>query len=72
MTLATELRGALGDIDIYFFDQLHRGQVTEQMRLLDAGCGRGRNLVGLLQHGASVWGVDSDPDAVVATRRLAA
>jgi len=42
------------------------------MRVLDAGCGFGRNLAYLLRDGFEVFGADSDPRAVNATRRLAA
>jgi 2-polyprenyl-3-methyl-5-hydroxy-6-metoxy-1,4-benzoquinol methylase len=42
---ADNLRREFGDIDIYVFDQLLRGRITEGMRVLDAGCGGGRNIV---------------------------
>lgn len=42
------------------------------MRVLDAGCGSGRNLVYLLRTGTEVFGVDADAHAVEAVRRLAA
>ena len=42
------------------------------MRVFDAGCGSGRNLVYLLRSGYEVFGVDTDPKAVEDTRRLAA
>ena len=42
------------------------------MRVLDAGCGSGRNLVYFLAEGYEVFGVDPDPNAVEHTRRLAA
>ena len=61
-----------GDIDIYLFDQLLRGRITEGMRVLDAGCGRGRNLVYLLQRGFDISATDATPEAVAATRALAA
>lgn len=67
-----DLRRELGDIDIYWFDQLLRGRITRGMRVLDAGCGRGRNLVYLLRHGYDVHGTDVDAHAVEATRQLAA
>lgn len=60
-----------GDIDIYLFDQLLRGRITPGMRVLDAGCGRGRNLVYMLRAGFDVYGVDQDADAVDAVRRVA-
>lgn len=67
-----ELRGWLGDIDVYLFDQLLKGRLAPGMRVLDAGCGRGRNLAYLLRAGFEVCAVDLAPEAVEAVRRLAA
>ena len=53
-----------GQIDIYLFDQLLRGRIAPGMRILDAGCGYGRNLVYLLREGYEVFGVDREHDAV--------
>jgi len=61
-----------GGIDIYLFDQLLRGRIAPGMRVLDAGCGQGRNLVYLLRAGYEVWAVDEDPRAVATVRALAA
>jgi SAM-dependent methyltransferase len=66
------LREELGDIDIYLLDQLLRGRIQPGMRVLDVGCGGGRNLVYMLRHGFDVAGVDQDPGAVVQVRALAA
>jgi tellurite methyltransferase len=66
------LHEQFGPIDIYLFDQLLRGRITPAMRVLDAGCGSGRNLVYFLRQGYEVFGVDADAQAVAATRRLAA
>ena len=41
------------------------------MRILDAGCGAGRNLVFLLREGYEVFGVDADAHAIDAVRRMA-
>jgi SAM-dependent methyltransferase len=60
-----------GPIDIYLFDQILRGRIAPGMRVFDAGCGSGRNLVYLLREGYEVFGVDADPRAVAATRSLA-
>jgi len=68
----SNLREQFGDIDIYLFDQLLRGRIAPGARILDAGCGFGRNLIYLLRHGYEVWGVDSDPQAIEGVRRLAA
>ena len=61
-----------GQIDIYLFDQLLRGRLQPGMRVLDAGCGSGRNLVYLLRSGYEVFGADSDVEAIKAVRVLAA
>jgi len=65
------LREQFGDIDVYLFDQLLRGRIVEGMKVLDAGCGAGRNLVFLMRAGFDVCGVDENPEAIARVRRLA-
>lgn len=67
-----DLQEQFGPIDIYLFDQLLRGNISRGMRVLDAGCGSGRNLVYLLREGFEVFGVDRDPDQILRVRQLAA
>jgi tellurite methyltransferase len=67
----TDLQQQFGDIDIYLFDQLLRGRITPGMRVLDVGCGSGRNLVYLIRNGYEVFGVDTDPGAIQHLQRLA-
>ena len=69
---STELLTQFGELDIYLFDQLLRGRFDGRRRVLDAGCGDGRNLVYLLQRGVECFGVDRDETAIAAIRRLAA
>jgi tellurite methyltransferase len=69
------LTGQFGEIDIYLFDQLLRGRIRPGMRVLDAGCGGGRNLVYLLQQGPAdyeVFATDADAAAVRHVQRMAA
>ncbi|MGA2130975.1 MAG: class I SAM-dependent methyltransferase [Bryobacteraceae bacterium] len=61
-----------GPIDIYLFDQLLRGRIVPGMRVFDAGCGSGRNLVYFLREGYEVFAVDEDPQSVASLRRLVA
>jgi tellurite methyltransferase len=68
----TDLKNQLGEIDIYFFDQLLRGHIAPGMRILDAGCGFGRNLIYLLRQGYEVFAVDRDTQSVDHVRQLAA
>lgn len=65
------LQEQFGGIDVYLFDQLLKGRFVSGMRLLDAGCGSGRNLVYFLREGFEVSGVDTAPDAVAHVRSLA-
>jgi SAM-dependent methyltransferase len=69
---ASHLREQFGDIDVYLFDQLLRGRIAQGMRVLDAGCGAGRNLVFLMRAGFDVWGVDENPEMIARVRRIAA
>jgi len=59
-----------GQIDIYVFDQILRGNIAPGMRVLDAGCGYGRNLVYLLRQGTEIFAVDQNAAAVEHVRRL--
>ncbi|HSY37149.1 MAG TPA: class I SAM-dependent methyltransferase [Acidobacteriaceae bacterium] len=61
-----------GQIDIYVFDQILRGNITADMRVLDAGCGYGRNLVYLLREGCEVFALDANEQGVAHVRALAA
>jgi tellurite methyltransferase len=67
-----ELPATFGDIDIYLFDQLLRGRFDRRPRVLDAGCGDGRNLMYFLRSGFACFGVDRDPVAIERLRTLAA
>jgi tellurite methyltransferase len=66
------LADRFGQIDIYLFDQLLRGRITPGMKVFDAGCGAGRNLIYLMREGYDVYGADTNPAAIAAVRQLAA
>jgi SAM-dependent methyltransferase len=65
------LQEEFGQIDIYLFDQLLKGRIAPGMRVLDAGCGGGRNLVYLLREGYEVFAADADAGAVEHVREMA-
>lgn len=65
------LQEQFGGIDVYLFDQLLKGRLRPGMRVLDAGCGGGRNLVYFLREGFDVCGTDISPDAIAQVRSLA-
>jgi tellurite methyltransferase len=64
------LEEQFGQIDIYLFDQLLKGRIAPGMRIFDAGCGFGRNLVYLFKEGYEVFGVDADPRAIENVRGM--
>ncbi len=70
--MAFNIQEQFGSIDIYVFDQILRGNIAPGMRVLDAGCGYGRNLVHLLREGCEVFALDLDRDGVEHVRRLSA
>ena len=72
MTSHLNLQDWFGGIDIYLFDQLLKNRITPAMRLLDAGCGGGRNLVYFLRSEYDVCGVDESSAAIAQVRKLAA
>lgn len=67
-----KVQDEFGQIDIYVFDQILRGNIAPGMRVLDAGCGYGRNLVYLLRAGCEVFAVDANAEGVEHVRALAA
>jgi len=66
------LQEQFGQIDIYVFDQILRGNISPGMKVLDAGCGYGRNLVHFLREGCEVFAVDRDAAGVEHVRKLSA
>jgi SAM-dependent methyltransferase len=69
---SAELGAQFGGIDIYLFDQLLRGRFDHRRRVLDAGCGSGRNLPYFLARGFDIYAIDSDAGAVEDARRVVA
>ena len=59
-----ELNLELGNIDLYLLDHLLKNRFSLNSKILDAGCGDGRNLIYFLNNGYRVYGVDADPDAI--------
>ena len=71
MSQYLNLQEWFGGIDIYLFDQLLKGRLNPEMRLLDAGCGDGRNLVYFFKTGYKVFAVDQSAEAIAQLRDLA-
>jgi tellurite methyltransferase len=55
---------AVGDTDIYLIDQIMKGRYKPDDKVLDAGCGGGRNLHWFLRNNIRIYGVDQDSNAI--------
>lgn len=60
----TDLNRLLGNVDIYLLDQILKGRFTKEMRMLDAGCGEGRNTVYFINQGYQIFGIDPNELAI--------
>jgi len=65
------IRETFADIDIYLFDQIQKGRFTPGMKILDAGCGGGRNIIWFMRNGFDVSAIDIDVRAGDKIRALA-
>ncbi|MDX1627331.1 MAG: methyltransferase domain-containing protein, partial [Fulvivirga sp.] len=59
-----QLNQVLGHVDIYLLDQILKGRFEGRKRLLDAGCGEGRNLRYFADNKYEVHGIDTNPTVV--------
>jgi SAM-dependent methyltransferase len=71
MTAAATLSELAGGMDIYLLDQILRGRFESRHRVLDVGCGAGRNLLWFLEGERDVYGLDRRPDLLAQARTLA-
>ena len=65
------IREFFGDIDIYLFDQIQKGRFAPRMKILDAGCGGGRNLIYFMRMGCDVFAVDQNAEAIAQIKYFA-
>lgn len=61
---------ALRGIDVYLIDQLLKNRINSDSKILDAGCGGGRNIHYLIKNGLEVTGIDANPKTVDFLREL--
>lgn len=65
-----ELNRLLGNVDIYLLDQILKGRFSRKMKILDAGCGEGRNAVYFIQKDYQIFGIDPNELAIQYCRFL--
>ena len=65
-----DLNRLLGNVDIYLLDQILKGRFTKEMKILDAGCGEGRNAIYFIQKDYRIFGIDPNEAAIQYCRFL--
>ena len=58
------LKDTIGNIDIYLLDQILKERYKSTHKILDAGCGYGRNLYWFYQNGFNIYGIDKDSKSI--------
>ena len=64
MNKQPSIKQALGETDIYLLDQIMKGRYHETDKILDEGCGTGRNMHWFLQNGIEIVGIDKNKDLI--------
>lgn len=59
-----QLNSELGNVDLYWLDFILKGYLSENAKVMDAGCGEGRNLTYCLKNGMDVFGIDQNSEAI--------
>lgn len=65
-----DLKNLLGNIDIYLLDQIVKGRYNPQDKILDAGCGSGRNMYWFYHNQFNIWAVDNEVDKIELVKEL--
>ena len=59
-----EINNELGNADLFLIDQILKGRFNKEMKILECGCGEGRNMVYFIRNGYNIFGLDQDENAV--------
>ena len=60
----------VGQTDIYLIDQIMKGRYQPHQKILDAGCGGGRNMKWFLQNDCEIYGVDNSQAAIIHLKQM--
>jgi tellurite methyltransferase len=60
----SNIKNLLGQTDIYLLDQMMKGRYQATDKILDAGCGDGRNMYWFLQNNIEITGIDHNEEAI--------
>ena len=64
------LKNILGNIDIYLLDQIVKSRYHINDKILDVGCGKGRNIHWFYHNNYNIYGIDKDKNVIESTKSL--
>jgi len=59
-----DLNKELGNADLLLIDQILKNRFSPELKILDAGCGEGRNMVYFIKNGYQIYGIDQNREMV--------
>ena len=65
MIFPKDINRAFGNVDLYLLDQILKERFEGKKKILDAGCGEGRNIKFFLNSGFEVHGIDYLEEAII-------
>ncbi len=66
----SSLKEIFGTIDIYLFDQILKQRYHLEDKILDAGCGKGRNMYWFYNQGYPIYGLDKDSKSIASVKEI--
>ncbi len=60
----------IGQTDIYLLDQIMKGRYQKSQKILDAGCGSGRNMKWFLLNDFDIYGIDTSEAAIMNLKKV--
>lgn len=67
---SNSLQELVGNTDIYLLDQIMKGRYQQTDKILDAGCGTGRNMHWFLKEKMEIYGIDENEASISELKRL--
>ena len=64
MDQVRDINNYVGDMDLFLLDFILKGKIPKDAKVLDAGCGEGRNAIYFIRNGNDFTGIDADKSKI--------